>query len=157
MRQFEDFEVGQVFDCGEATVSEEDLIGFARKYDPQPMHLDPAAAAKTPLQGLALSGWHTASVFMRRYYEGVLRHSHSLGAPQIKDLRWKAPVRPDAPLRFSVEVAAKRESKSRPELGFVSMTARAIQDDKPVMSLAFPGMFGRRGQAETELRPVDRT
>lgn len=157
VRYFEDFEPGVVFDCGAATISEAELIAFAEKFDPQPFHLDHAAADASPLGGLALSGWHTASVMMRRYFEAVLKDSASLGAPGLNALRWSAPARPDAPISVRLATHRKRESRSRPELGFVHLEAVAEQSGREICRFDFPAMIQRRGQENAEIRVADRT
>lgn len=157
MRYFEDFERGQEFDCGARTVSQEEAIAFARAYDPQPFHIDPEAAAASPLGGLALSGWHTGSITMRLYYEAVLKESGSLGAPGLNEMSWSAPVRPGAPIYVRLNVLDKRESRSRPEMGFVSLEAVVTQNETEVSRFSFPAMIARRGRSDAPKRVADRT
>ncbi len=157
MRYFEDFEPGQRFDCGARTVSEAELVAFARKFDPQPYHLDRAAAETSPLKGLAMSGWHTVSLMMRMYFEGVIKESAGLGAPGVDAIRWLAPARPDAPISVTLAIGEKRESRSRPELGFVQVEAIAEQSGRDVCRYGFPVMVKRRDAEDGPLRVADRT
>src|SRR5579875_2833055 len=94
-RYFEDYPEGAVFEYGSVTVDAAEIIEFARRFDPQPMHVDPEAAACGPFGGLIASGWHTAGLMMRLFVEHFLpRGAASLGAPAIDELRWPRPVRP---------------------------------------------------------------
>src|SRR3977135_1308242 len=94
MRYFEDFPVGAHFDVGSATVTAEEIIDFARQFDPQPFHTDPEAAKKSSFGGLVASGWHTCGIFMRMYVEKVINGSANLGGAGVNDMRWLVPVRP---------------------------------------------------------------
>jgi acyl dehydratase len=133
---FEDIEAGQVDRFGAYAVTREDVLDFARRYDPQPFHVDDAAAAKSPLFGkLAASGWHTASIGMRMtvdYWEPL--GLHTLGAAGVEDLRFLAPVYPGDTLHAEAEVLETRASASRPGVGIVrSRTTIFNQEDKPVL------------------------
>jgi acyl dehydratase len=102
-------------------VSREDIIAFATEYDPQPMHLDEEAAKHSLLKGLAGSGWHMCALLMRISWDGYIQRIASSGAPGLDEVRWVSPLRPGDDLTVTVEVLEKRESKSRPELGFVTV------------------------------------
>ena len=105
-RYFEDFAVGDAFETQTIQVSESDIIGFARAFDPQPWHLDPVAAKTTPFHGLVASGWHTTALTMRLIVDsGVLRATGILGLG-VDELRWLKPVRPGMTLRVRGAVAA---------------------------------------------------
>ena len=91
---FEDFQVGQVYELGSYTVTEEQIISFATEFDPQPFHIDAGLAAETIYGGIIASGLHTASIFMRLLYDGLLCRSASMGSPGQDELRWVRPVRP---------------------------------------------------------------
>lgn len=93
-RYFDDFKVGDVIDLGHHTITKDEIIAFARQFDPQSFHLDEEAAARTMFGGLIASGWHTGSLMMRLLYEGAIKHSVSLGSPGIDEMRWVRPVRP---------------------------------------------------------------
>ncbi|MCI4664568.1 MAG: hypothetical protein MRY74_07585, partial [Neomegalonema sp.] len=150
MRYFEDFEPGQQFDCGSRVVPLAEAHDFAQRFDPQPYLLAPASEG-------TLSGWHLGSTTMRLYYEAVLRESSSLGAPGIERLQWFAPARAGEPLSARMDVGPKRESRSRPEMGFVTLSVTTLQAGEPVMALRFPMMARRRGFDGISLRTADRT
>ncbi|WP_341850193.1 MaoC family dehydratase [Sphingomonas natans] len=134
---FEDIEVGRIDRFGAYPVTREEVLAFARAYDPQPFHIDDEAAAKSPLFGrLAASGWHTAAIGMRMtvdYWEPL--DFHTLGAAGIDEMRFLAPVFPGDTLRAEAEVLDTRTSASRPGVGIVrSRTTIFNQADKPVLS-----------------------
>lgn len=118
---FEDFQLGPFGTFGPHHVSREDIIAFATEYDPQPMHLDEEAARRSLLKGLAGSGWHMCALLMRISWDGFIQRIASSGAPGVDEVRWVSPLRPGDDLTVTVEVLEKRESKSRPELGFVTI------------------------------------
>jgi len=118
----EDLEVGRDYPLGSRRVTAEDIVGFASVYDPQPFHLDDAAARDTILGGLAASGWHTAGVMMRLYVDGLLARTASMGSPGIEALRWRRPVRPGDTLTGTVRIRDKRVSRSRPGMGILAVT-----------------------------------
>jgi acyl dehydratase len=121
---FEDIEVGRAVPLGSRSVTAEEIVAFARAYDPQPFHLDEAAARSTPLGGLAASGWHTAGLMMRLYVDGLLARTASMGSPGIEKLAWLAPVRPGDTLNGTFTATDKRVSKSRPEMGILAVAVR---------------------------------
>ena len=112
---FDDLKVGMRFKGGEVTVSKDDIIRFAREYDPQPFHLDEEAAKKTVLKGLAASGWHTAAIAMRLAAECRPFGPHPLLGAGVDDLRWLKPVRPGDTLRLEGEVVELAPSRSKPQ------------------------------------------
>ena len=117
---FEDFKPGHFGTFGPRRVTREEILAFATEFDPQPMHLDEAAASRTMLKGLSGSGWHLCSVMMRMLCDGFIGRTASLGSPGVNEVRWLAPLRPDDELTLEVEVAEARASKSRPETGIVT-------------------------------------
>lgn len=117
---FEDFPPGHFGTFGPRHVTREELLAFATEYDPQPMHLDDAAASQTMLHGLAGSGWHLCSLMMRMMCDGFITRTASLGSPGVNELRWLAPLRPGDDLMLDVDVAEARVSRSRPETGIVT-------------------------------------
>jgi acyl dehydratase len=117
---FEDFKPGHFGTFGPRRVTREEILAFAAEFDPQPMHLDEAAASRSMLNGLSGSGWHLCSLMMRMLCDGFIGRTASLGSPGVNDLRWLAPLRPDDELTLDVEVAEARLSKSRPETGIVT-------------------------------------
>ena len=116
---WEDFSVGRVFEHGPRRVTREEIVSFAAEFDPQPMHLDEAAARGTMLGGLSASGWHACCILMRMLADAFVLNSASMGAPGVDEVRWLIPIRPDDQLRFRATVLETRVSKSRPEMGFV--------------------------------------
>ncbi len=133
---FEDFVVGAVFETPGVTVTTEEIIDFAKKFDPQPMHTDPAAAAGIT-GGLIASGWHTASLTMNLLITGrqYTPAPGTLGLGFDK-LRWNKPVRPGDTLRLKLTVTGKRESTSKPGWGIVSNTFVTLnQHDEPVQEM----------------------
>ena len=142
---WEDFTEGAEFSFGEATPTREEIIAFASAYDPQPFHLDDAAAAASLFGGLCASGWHTCAMTMRMMCDGYLLESASLGSPGIDQLRWLKPVFPGDTLRVALEVLESRAMASKPHVGLVlsSWTVRN-QHGEPVLTMQGWGMFRRR-------------
>ena len=122
---FEDFKPGHFGTFGPRRVTREEILAFAAEFDPQPMHLDEAAAGRSMLKGLSGSGWHLCSVMMRMLCDGFIGRTASLGSPGVNELRWLVPLRPDDELTLDVEVAQARLSKSRPETGIVTFKSVA--------------------------------
>jgi len=149
MRYFEDLEVGETASFGSYPVTREEVLEFARKYDPQPFHLSDEAAARTHFGRLAASGWHTCSMAMAMLVEWMKAHPQaSLGAAGVDDLRWLKPVFPGDTLRCEQELLEKKASEKRPERG--STRARLTvfnQHDEPVLTFVARAMIGRRPQA----------
>lgn len=135
-RFFEDYEVGAVAELGPVAVDAEEVVAFARRYDPQPMHTDPKAAAAGPFGGLIASGWHTAALMMRLIVEQYLSPASSLASPGLDELRWLRPVRPGDTLSVRVTVIEATRSRSKPDRGVVrSMVEVRNQHGETVMSL----------------------
>ena len=128
-RWFEDYVPGDVWELGEIRPSQQDIVAFAQRYDPQPFHVDPAAAADSMFGGIIASGWHTAALMMRLIVDNYLSPESSLGSPGLEHLRWPAPVRPDTPLRLRAEVIEARRSASRPDRGIVRTSFRLTDPD----------------------------
>ena len=122
---FEDFSVGAVAEYGDMPVTAQDIKEFAAEFDPQPMHLDEAAAARSMLKGLSGSGWHLCSVMMRLLFDGFIGRTASLGSPGVSEVRWLAPLRPGDDLTLDVDVTEARVSRSRPETGIVTFKCTA--------------------------------
>lgn len=132
-RYFEDYVPGVTYECGSVAVTEAEIIEFARRYDPQDFHVDPAAAADGPFGGLIASGWHTASLMMRLYAGHYLSTVSSLGSPGVDELRWPRPVRPGAVLRLRATVIEARRSRSKPDRGLVRTRVEFAGDDGEVV------------------------
>jgi acyl dehydratase len=133
-RYLEDFAAGQVFNTGRLRVEREQIIDFAQKFDPQPFHLDEAAALKSPFRGLAASGWHTAGMTMRLMVEGEFKPAGGILGVGFEELSWSRPVRPGDELHTKSEILEVRPSKSRPDRGLLRVrTTTFNQNDEPVM------------------------
>jgi len=117
-RTFDDYEVGEVFEFGHLDVTEGEIIEFARKYDPQPFHVDAEAAKSSMFGGLIASGWHTGAMAMRLLVDHLLSE-HALGSPGVDELRFLAPVRPGARLALRVTIVELVPSRSRADRGLV--------------------------------------
>jgi acyl dehydratase len=135
-RYFEDYAPGAVYSGGPIAVSEAEIIDFARRYDPQPMHTDPEAAARGRFGGLIASGWHTAALMMRLFATHFLSPASSVASPGIDELRWLQPVRPGDLLSLRVTIIDARRLRSRSGQGIVrSLVEMLNQDGEIVMSL----------------------
>ncbi len=142
---WEDFRPGAVAVYGPRLVTREEIVAFAAEFDPQPMHLDEAAARGTMLGGLGASGWHMCCLFMRIIADGFILNSSSMGAPGIEEVRWLKPLRPGTQVRVRATVVETRASKSRPDMGLVKLAYEMIDEaGTPLMSLVNTQMFSRR-------------
>lgn len=130
-RYLDDFQVGQRFTTGTHTMTEAEILAFAREFDPQPFHLDREAARNSPLDGLAASGWHTAAITMRLQVDGDLLAGGIVGAGG--EITWPAPTRPGDVLHVETEVLEVRSSRSRPDIGIVTVFAETKTGDGRVV------------------------
>jgi acyl dehydratase len=150
---FEDFMPGTTIDLGTTRVDRDEMLTFARRFDPQPFHTDPVAAAESVLGGLCASGWFTCALWMRAYADVVLAGSTSQGSPGGSEIAWPAPVFPGETLRSWMQVLEVRRSAGRPMLGLVTMRGRtevaqpAERAGVEVLRFTFVGMFGVRQPA----------
>ena len=126
MRYLEDFAVGQKFGSDTLRVEEERVKRFAAEFDPQPFHLDEAAARATLFGGLAASGWHTAAMTMRLLVESDLKPAGGIVGAGFDEFRWPRPVRPGDELRIEAEVLEVRPSRSRPGQGMVKLRTTTL-------------------------------
>jgi len=117
---FEDFKLGHLGRFGPRRVTREEILDFAAEFDPQPMHLDEAAASRSMLKGLSGSGWHLCSIMMRMMFDGYIGRTDSLGSPGVNELKWLAPLRPGDDLMLEIDVVEARVSRSRPSTGIVT-------------------------------------
>jgi acyl dehydratase len=144
-RYFEDYLPGRVYEFGTVTISEPEIIEFARQYDPQSFHLDPKKAAASLFRGIIASGWHTISLAMRLYVDHYLSHVASLASPGVDEIRWPNPVRPGDTLRIRSTVLEARPSRSKPDRGIVRARVEVMnQKDDLVLSMIVMSILGRR-------------
>jgi acyl dehydratase len=142
---FEDFPPGRVFELGTVDVSEDEIIDFASRFDPQPFHIDPVAAAGSPFGGLIASGWHTCSLFMGLYVRDVLHDVAGQGSPGVDEIRWLRPVRPGDRLTGRAEVTDARPSERNPHRGTIRVRCELHnQHGDVVMRMTALGLYARR-------------
>jgi acyl dehydratase len=145
MMYWEDFMPGQRFEMGAHTFTEEEIIAFAREFDPQPFHVDREAAKQGFFGGLIASGWHTCSIAMRLSVDTYVSKTVSLGSPGLDNIRWLKPVRAGDTIRYARVVLETRPSASRAEVGLVKGRWEATNEaGELVMTMEGWGMFGRR-------------
>ena len=146
LKHWEDFEVGQVVSYGPYEVTKDEIIDFARQFDPQPFHLSENFAKSSLLGGLSASGWHSCAIWMRMFVEGWASKCMSLGAPGVESVRWLKPVMVGDVLRGRSEILEHRTSKSRPWVGLSVMRHECLnQNDEIVMTLLSTQMTRVRG------------
>jgi len=144
-RYWEDYEVGQTFPLGSTSFTEQEIVDFARQYDPQPFHIDPEAAKLSMFGGIIASGWHVASKMMRLFVDNYVDRRTGLGSPGLDELRWLKPVRGGDTLSGVVECVAKVPSKSRPTMGVIHEAWRVTnQKGELVMTTKGINMVRRR-------------
>ena len=145
---FEDIAVGQVREYGGRTVSREEIVRFAREFDPQHIHLDDGAGGTTVFGGLIASGWHTTALLMRMMVDEFLGTSAAITSPGAEHIRWLIAVKPGDRLWVRSEVLETAPSKSKPDRGRVKMEHRVSnQRGEVVMTVVALGYFRRRGAA----------
>ena len=150
LRYFEDYAPGITYECGSVSIDEASIIAFAKEFDPQPIHVDPVAAATGPFGGLIASGWHTAGLVMRVLVDNYLSAEASLGAPALDELRWPRPVRPGDTLVVRATVVEARKSQSKPDRGIVRTLVEAVnQDGRTVMSATATNFLRVRPDPDT--------
>jgi len=144
-RYWDDYEIGQKFDLGSTNFTADEIVDFARQYDPQSFHVDAGAARQSMFGGLIASGWHITAKLMRLFVDNYVDQRTALGSPGVDEVRWLKPVRPGDTLNAWVECAGKVPSKSRPEMGIVHEQWRATnQKGELVMTLKGTNMVRRR-------------
>jgi acyl dehydratase len=154
---WEDIELGTRRELGSYTFTEEEIIRFGKKYDPQPFHIDPVAAKNSIFGGLIASGWHTAAIWMKLSIDGRQRDNESGNArvlrsgvsPGFEDMKWLKPVRPGMTLAYTSETFEKVELRSRPELGLIK-TRNEARDEAGELVFSFigKGFMQRRPKEE---------
>ncbi|MFF8595905.1 MaoC family dehydratase [Streptomyces sp. NPDC015220] len=155
MRYFEDFRKGDVHELGTVTVSEREVLEFARRYDPQPFHTDAEQAKRSPFGGLIASGFHTSALFMRRYVDGLLAYSACVGSPGIDEVRYHRPVRPGDVLTARITILGSRPSLGAPATGIVQPRCELVAPDGTVVfSMILHSIFRRRPADSFATSPV---
>ena len=146
MQHLEDLVVGAKQSFGRYEVTREEVLGFARKYDPQPFHLNDEAAARTHFGRLAASGWHTCAMTMAMIVQNIEAHGQAgLGSPGVDELRWLKPVFPGDVLRCETEIVETTPSRSKPDIGsFRSNVTTFNQHDEPVLRFTSIVLIRRR-------------
>jgi len=145
LRYFEDFTAGETHELGSRTLSQDQIVAFARDYDPQPFHVDPEAAKSSIFGTLIASGWQTVAVFMSLLVNGLLNDTASLGSPGVEGIQWLKPVKPGDRLSARFRVLEVTPSKSRPDRGIVKSQGEVTnQDGVLVMTIRATNFFGRR-------------
>ena len=148
---WEDLTPGSVRELGSVTVSAEEIVDFAGKFDPQPFHLDEQAGRQSLFGGLCASGWHTCALAMRLTVDNFLSEAASLGSPGVENLRWLKPVFPGDTLRLEHRIVEARPLRSRPDAGIVrSVWHLYNQRGEQVLSMEGFGIFRRRTPATTD-------
>ena len=146
MIYFEDLEIGAETEFGSYHVTREEVLEFARQYDPQPFHLSDEAAAKTHFGRIAASGWHTCAMTMAVIARRVVAEEQAgLGSPGVDELRWLKPVYPGDTLHVHSTLVGKTPSRSKPDIGsFRSLTTVTNQDGVPVLTFTSIVLIRRR-------------
>ncbi|MEJ2377795.1 MAG: MaoC family dehydratase [Pseudolabrys sp.] len=147
---WEDFQPGAVAVYGPRLVTREEVVAFAAEFDPQPMHLDEAAASATLLGGLAASGWHSCCLLMRMIADGYLLDAASMGSPGLEEVRWLKPLRPGTHIRVRSTVLESRASKSRSDMGLVKLKSELVDEADAVLTTFIATQMLRRRQPGTQ-------
>jgi len=141
-RYFEDYRVGEQVEFGSYRMTEEQIVAFARDFDPQPFHVDKDAARQSVYGGLVASGWHTASAMMRMMVDHFISPKTSMGSPGMDEIRWLKPVRPGDTLRVRVTVLSAKQSTNKPDRGVIDQRVEVInQHGDVVMASKGIGMY----------------
>jgi acyl dehydratase len=149
VKYFEDFKVGETHECGERTVHKDEIIKFARDYDPQPFHIDEKAAERSAYGGIIASGWHTCALCMRMAVDGVLKDTANMGSPGVENLRWLKPVRPGDTIQVTVSILEMVPSSSRPDRGRIKVKFEVSDHTGEVLMDMVAWMMMRRRPAGT--------
>jgi acyl dehydratase len=148
VQYFEDYAVGQVYSTGRHRIDKEQIIAFAKQFDPQFYHLDEEAAKQSPFKGLAASGWHTAAITMRLMVDGEFKPAGGILGVGFDQLSWTLPVRPGDELHVKSEVLEVRPSKSRPDRGTIRVRNTTLnQNDEAVQIFTANLLVPRRSPA----------
>lgn len=146
-RYLEDIEVGEKIQAGPVTVTEAEVLEFANRYDPQPMHNDKEAAAQGPFRGLIASGWHTAAIVMRMVVDAQPLGNLPILGLGVDGIQWPLPVRPGDVLRLEIEVKEIKPSRSHPQFGVVKLTSTLRNQHDEVVYVVSPNCWVPRRPA----------
>jgi acyl dehydratase len=144
----DDLQPGQTFALGGRSIDRDEIVAFAGAFDPQPFHLDEAAAQASIYGQLIASGWHTVCIFMRLFADGLLNRTAAIGSPGVDELRWLKPVCAGDRLEAEVEILEVRPSRSRPDRGAARIRCVVRNQQGDVLTMIATVMFLRRPQAE---------
>ncbi|MER5640237.1 MaoC family dehydratase [Kitasatospora sp. NPDC002227] len=145
MLYFEDFKAGDVHDLGTVSLTEQEIIDFGTRWDPQPFHVDPELAAASAYGSLIASGWQTSAMFMRKYVDELLADSACAGSPGVDEIRYHQPVRAGEVLRAKVHVLGATRSFGSPDTGIVKPRCQLEREDGTVVfSMILHSIFVRR-------------
>jgi acyl dehydratase len=144
---FDDLEVGATRDLGSFVLTEDEIVEFALRYDPQPFHVDAVLAESSFYGGIVASGLHTFVVFSRLLYDGLISDIAVVAGRGLREMRLKAPVRPDERIHGRAEILEKRPSSSRPSYGDVAVYSEAARDDGTVVLTVIGEMLVQRRSA----------
>jgi acyl dehydratase len=145
MRMWDDFRPGQTFELGSRRIPAQEIVEFARRWDPQPFHVDAEAAASGPFGGLVASGWHSCAIWMRLYVDALLDDAASMGSPGVEELRWLAPLRPDELVSARLTVLEKAPSSRRPDRGTIVARGELLDEaGATLMTMRVRAFFGRQ-------------
>ena len=144
---FEDFHVGRTFECGPYAVTTQEIVEFAREFDPQPHHLDEEAAKHSMLGGLAASGWHVCAMTMRMFADRMIPVMAARGGSGSREARWMKPVRPGDVLRVEAMVVETKQSRGRPDIGHVVFECRVFNQKEQVALVLMTPVIARRSAA----------
>ena len=133
-RYLEDYVEGTIHEFGPVTITEDEIVQFGKKFDPQLFHTDPEMAGQTVYGGLIASGWHTCSLFMRLFVENYLAGPASLGSPGVDELRWFKPVRPGDQLTLRITVHKVKPSRSKPDRGVLYSFCEMLNQKNEVVA-----------------------
>ena len=133
MIYFEDLNIGKKILIGPISVSEKEIIEFAKKFDPQPFHIDVEKAKESLFGNLCASGWHTCSLYMRMLYDGLLINLASLGSPGMNEIRWIKPLFPNETINGVLTIISKTPSKSKPSIGTMVIDSKVFNSKKELI------------------------
>jgi acyl dehydratase len=144
-RYFEDFAIGEVIECGKRTVSAEEIHSFAEQFDPQPFHLDEAAAKQGMFGGIVASGWHSVCIAMRLAVDALFNETSNMGSPGVDKIRFLRPMFPGDTVTARVHVVDAVPSSSKPDRGRLTFRFELFnQKAEMIMDLQAMTILGRR-------------